>query len=131
MVDLQIIVSKIIKWIFTQIKIEHIKFFLNKFKPLNDFEKKELKFLGIIDTQIKANKTRLSSNDFLEIETNFLKQREYINSLKNKGFITGKLKDVNTLGGGANQFLLLDCSITHAGEQYLKAHKKRIINKNQ
>ncbi len=116
--------GKFLIWIIPVITLERIIKFFKKFKPLNDFEKNELKILRIIDTQIKANKTKLSSNDFLEIETNFLKQREYINSLKDKRFIIGKLKDVNTLGGGANQFLLLDCSITHAGEQYLNAHKR-------
>ena len=126
MIDLQIIIPKIIKWIVTQIKIEHIKNLFNKFKPLNDFEKKELKFLRIIDTQIKAGNYKVACNCFSDIEANFLKQREYINSLINKKYIICRIRDFNSSGGGANQFILFDCIITFIGEQYLKVHNKDI-----
>ena len=75
---------KFLIWIIPVITLERIINFFKKFKPLNDFEKNELKILRIINTQIKANKTRLSSNDFLEVETNFLKQREYVKRIRNK-----------------------------------------------
>lgn len=117
-------IGKFLIWIIPVITLERIINFFKKIKPLNDFEKNELKILRIIDTQIKANKTRLSSNDFLEIETNFLKQSEYINSLIKKGYFIGELQKRNTLGGGKNQFVIVDYSITHAGEQYLNAHKR-------
>lgn len=124
MIDLQIVIPKIIKWIVTQIKIEHIKTILNKFRRLNDFEKIELKILRIIDTQIKAGNYKVACNCFSDIEANFLKQREYVNSLIEKQYITGRIKDFNSNNGGANQFIIFDCTITHAGEQYLKAHKR-------
>ena len=59
------------------------------------------------------------------MQTNFLKQREYVNSLIKKNYITGRIRDFNALGS-EKQFIIFDCYITNDGEQYLKAHKNTI-----